>query len=76
MNQKKPIPVRLSPDLIQRLDRAAARIGQNRACLIRFCVDSWLHDFEKYGYAVLPPNWPEIIKRQDGRRKKKLRGQP
>lgn len=65
--ETKPIPVRLSGDIIGRLDAAAKRIGNNRAGVIRFLVDSWLLDFEKKGVASLPPNWEKIIASTDNR---------
>ena len=67
MAETKPIPVRLGQDKIDRLDAAAKRIGNNRAGVIRFLVDSWLADFEKRGVASLPPNWEQIIAAADNR---------
>jgi hypothetical protein len=69
MPEKKPIPVRLENELIARLDKASKRLGNNRAALIRFCVDSFLSYFENNGgVASLPPNWRELFDAQDGRR--------
>ena len=33
-----PIPVRLDPSVIERLDGAAKRMGTNRSALIKFCA--------------------------------------
>jgi hypothetical protein len=64
----KPIPVRLEPSVIARLDRAAQRLGTNRAALIKFCAQTFLSDFEaRRGVASLPPNWQELLRRLDGR---------
>lgn len=68
MGEMKPIPVRLGDRLIGRLDSAAKRLGNNRAALIRFCLDSFLDHFEKMGgVASLPPNWRVLLQEQDGR---------
>ena len=69
MAETKPIPVRLTGDVTSRLDKAAKRIGNNRAGIIRFLIDSWLENFEKKGMASLPPNWEEILAASDHRRK-------
>jgi predicted DNA-binding protein len=66
--QTKPIPIRLSPDLVARLDAVAKKIQFNRAGIVRFCLQSWLEHFEEHGEAMLPPNWKEILKAQDNRR--------
>lgn len=63
-----PIPVRLEPGLIARLDAVAKRIGSNRAALIRFCAQTFVEYFERNGgIASLPPNWRELFRSQDGR---------
>lgn len=67
MAETKPIPVRLGENIISRLDVAAARIGNNRAGVIRYLVDSWLADFEKTGTAALPPDWKKIMAAADNR---------
>jgi len=60
----KPIPIRLTPQVIQRLDRAAQRLGTNRAALIKMCAQTFLDDFEKNGgVASLPPNWRQLLRR-------------
>ena len=69
MAETKPIPVRLSAEIRQRLDSAANRIGNNRAGVIRFLIDSWLADFEKKGVASLPPDWKSIMAASDNRTK-------
>ena len=64
---KKPIPFRLDDALIERLDSASRRIGQPRAGLVRYLVDTWLSHFESEGTAMLPPDWKQIMRDQDGR---------
>lgn len=67
MAATKPIPIRLGADTIKRLDKAAARIGNNRAGIVRFLVESWLEEFERTGKAELPVQWKKIIAATDGR---------
>jgi len=67
MADTQPIPVRLSSDLVRRLDEAAAKIGTNRAGIVRFCVETWLRHFEINGKASLPINWDELMAAQDHR---------
>jgi len=62
----KPIPVRLDPSTIARLDRAAQKLGTNRSALIKFCAQTFVADFEAGGEtAILPPNWRKILRRLD-----------
>lgn len=67
--ENSPIPVRLSPELIARLDDAAKKIGNTRAGIIRFCTDTFLTHFEKHGRAALPPDWEDILSAFDNRTK-------
>lgn len=69
MGETKPIPVRLGDEMITRLDAAAKRIGNNRAGVIRFLVDTWLADFEERGTSSLPPNWEHMLASLDNRTK-------
>ena len=70
----KPIPVRFDPMMIARLDRAAVRLGTNRAALIKMCAQTFVNDFEAHGgIASLPPNWTELLHRLDGRRSQVIR---
>jgi hypothetical protein len=65
----KPIPVRLDPVTIARLDRVSKRLGTNRAALIRFCAETFVRDYERHGgIASLPPNWEDILRSLDSRR--------
>ena len=68
MSPTKPIPVRLSNDVIVRLDASAKKIGQKRAGVIRLLIESWLVYFEKNGEAALPLNFREIIAAFDNRK--------
>lgn len=68
MSEAKPIPVRLNSAVIARLDRAAQRMGTNRAALIRLCVSGFLdHFLAAGGVASLPLNWREMLASMDGR---------
>jgi len=65
----KPVPVRLDLSTIVRLDRAAKRLGTNRAALIKFCAQTFVADFEaRGGIASLPPDWRRILRGLGGRR--------
>ena len=64
----KPIPVRIPEDWLERIDRAAKRLGTNRARLIAFCAQTFADSFERTGIASMPPNWKEILNSMDGRK--------
>ena len=64
-----PIPVRLEKSVIARLDKVAAKIGNNRTGVIRLCLMTFLDYFEEHGSVSLPVDWPGILKAQDGRTK-------
>lgn len=66
--EQKPIPVRLSEDIISRLDEAAGKIGSNRAALIRLCTQTFLDHLDKAGFGAMPMDWQNIIEESDGRR--------
>lgn len=70
--EQKPIPVRLSDDLISRLDKAAGKIGSNRAALIRLCTQTFLDHLDDNGFGALPIDWQTIIAETDGRRNFRL----
>ncbi|MFO7870041.1 MAG: ribbon-helix-helix domain-containing protein [Kiritimatiellia bacterium] len=68
MTASKPIPVKLSEGLVQRLDRVSEKTGLgNRSALIRLCLRSFLDYYEKKGKVSLPVNWREILEWEDGR---------
>ena len=68
MSEGKPIPVRLSEEIISRLDSVAKSSGlANRTAVIKLCVGSFLDHFEKTGTSALPLDWKEILREQDGR---------
>lgn len=63
-----PIPVRLSFEMIKRLENAAKKMGlSSRTAVLKMCVESFLEDFEENGVAGLPLNWRQIIHDLDGR---------
>ena len=66
--EQKPIPVRLSEDIISRLDEAAGKIGSNRAALIRLCTQTFLDHLDQAGFGAMPMDWQNIIEESDGRR--------
>ncbi len=73
MAEGRPIPVRLSPDVISRLDTSSKRFHINRAGVIKLCLLSFLDHIDKVGSASLPLNWEEMLKSADGRRQRKSR---
>lgn len=57
----KPIPVKLSVEILERLDHAASVTGlQNRSALIRLCLQSFLDYFEQHGEMTLPLEWQTV----------------
>jgi hypothetical protein len=62
--------VRIPEDWLPRIDRAAAKLGTNRARLIAFCAQTFAENFERTGVASMPPNWEEIFQSMDGRTSK------
>lgn len=68
MDLTKPIPVRLPPELIDRLDAVAKKLGNTRAGVIRFLIETWVDEFEDRGRAMLPDTWKDVLVSFDGRR--------
>lgn len=63
-----PIPVRLSPDIIARIDDVADQMGNTRAGVIKLCITSFLAHFEESGgLASLPLDWKDVLDSLDGR---------
>lgn len=59
--------------MIARLDKAAHRLGSNRAALTKFCARTFIDHFKNNGgIASLPPGWREILRGQDGRTRAKI----
>jgi hypothetical protein len=68
MPRGKPIPVKLTEELIARIDRVSEKIGlHNRSAVIKFCVSTFIDHFEQHGETSLPLNWREILRELDGR---------
>jgi metal-responsive CopG/Arc/MetJ family transcriptional regulator len=44
-----PIPVRLSPELLARLDRVAGEMSISRSAVLRLAVQQWLDATERFG---------------------------
>jgi hypothetical protein len=61
MPATKPIPIRFENQFIHRLDAAAARMGRNRAAVIRFCVSTFVDHVERHGSSMMPPDWPSLV---------------
>ncbi len=69
MPETKPIPVRLSPEVIARLDATATALGNTRAGIIKLCLTAFLEAFESKGKLALPLDWESILDVMDGRTK-------
>ena len=69
MAKTKPIPVRLEPQLIRRLDVTAHKLGSTRATLIKYCACSFLEEFTKRGMSMIPSDFDVIIAGLDNRTK-------
>jgi hypothetical protein len=68
VSKTKPIPVRLSDEIIARLDAAAQQSGlENRTDVIKLLINSWLKHFEREGESALPPDWHAILQSLDHR---------
>ena len=68
MPRSKPIPVKLSDELISRLDEVSQQTGlNNRSAIIKFCLSTFLDHFESKGRSALPPDWKVILRHLDGR---------
>ena len=68
INGTKPIPVRLTPAMIERLDRAAQAMGlENRTALIKICLRLFMDALEKANYKLPGIDLDSLIKDQDGR---------
>jgi hypothetical protein len=61
------IPVRLSDDVIARIDDVSETLGMTRSAFIKFCTRTFLDSFEAKGVAMMPPDWENILKEYDGR---------
>jgi hypothetical protein len=67
MSGSRNIPIRLTGDVIKRIDRIAERFGMTRSGVVKFCTQSFLEEFESSGKSALPINWREILHNLDGR---------
>lgn len=61
------IPVRLSEEVLNRIDAVAEMIGTTRTALIRLCADTFAGHISKGGKAALPIDWRDILEQHDGR---------
>lgn len=68
MAEGRSIPVRLSPEVIERLDAVAKRTGMTRNGLMKFCVSTFAYEMED---GVLNTEtiraWRDVLKNLDGR---------
>jgi hypothetical protein len=58
------LPVRLEPEVEERLKRIAREIGTNKSALIRLLVETFVgHAVDSRGRVRLPPDWSELLGR-------------
>lgn len=62
--------MRLSPEVIGRLDTASKNLHINRAGVIKLCLLSFLEHLDERGSASLPLDWEEMLRQADGRRRR------
>ena len=68
MAEGRSIPVRLSPEVIERLDRVAKRTGMSRNGLMKFCVSTFAYEMESGELSTRTLQaWQEVLKNLDGR---------
>ncbi len=67
MKKTKPIPVRISHGMIERLDEAAERLHTTRAGVIKLCVTLFLEALEANDYKLLGLDTDLILKDLDNR---------
>lgn len=63
----KPIPVRLTPDTIARLDGVAGVAGLDRSDVIKLCLSRFLDELDANPAELLNRDWKSLLKKQDGR---------
>ena len=62
------LPVRLEPEVEEKLERVAARIGTSKSALIRLLARSFVEQMVKPdGTVELPPQWAAILPPADKR---------
>ncbi len=68
MAEGRSIPVRLSPEVIERLDRVAKRTGMSRNALMKFCVSTFAYEMESGELSTRTLQaWQKVLKDLDGR---------
>lgn len=68
MARAKPIAVKLSDELLRRIDAAIKLSGlETRSAVIKFCLSTFLDDLERHGRSSFPPNWRNILRDMDQR---------
>ena len=67
MAETKPIPLRLSVELLNSLDRAVKQLGfETRADVIRICLITFLNYIEREGFPEML-HWKAMLRAMDGR---------
>jgi hypothetical protein len=58
----KPIPVRITKDVLKRIDAAAEKLGSKRSRIVAFAAQKFTEYAENNGGVTIPPDWSEIFK--------------
>jgi len=62
------LPVRLPPEIDERLERVASRIGTTKSALIRMLAKTFVEQVvDEDDNVTLPPKWQRLLETADGR---------
>ena len=64
----KPIPVRFSPEVLERLSAVAQRIGTDRSSVVRMITRRFLDQYDGDPSAFVGIDFPSLLHHSDGRR--------
>lgn len=64
----KQLPIRLDPEIEERLEKVAKRTGTTKSAIIRLLADSFVKQaVAADGSVTLPPNWADLLPPRDTR---------
>lgn len=62
------LPVRLPPDVEERIQKVAIRLGTTKSSLIRMLAKTFVEQVvDAEGHVQLPPKWRKLLEAADGR---------
>ena len=64
----KPIPVRFSPEVLERLSAVADRLGTDRSSVVRMITRRFLDQYDGDPSAFVGIDFPSLLHHSDGRR--------